>query len=92
MPPAATKSVCLPCSATPVSSTTTIRSAFWIVGDQTALANLPNRGAASAQQGFTMPNLKSVILTAELDPDSSQLARRFTNLQVTARILTGEEP
>jgi HlyD family secretion protein len=33
-----------------------------------------------------------VRVTAELDPDSSQLARRFTNLQVTARILTREEP
>jgi hypothetical protein len=39
-------------------------SAFWLVGDQTALANLPKGG----QAGMTLPNLKSVIVTAELDP------------------------
>lgn len=33
-----------------------------------------------------------VKVTVRLDPDSSALARRFTNLEVLARILVGDEP
>jgi hypothetical protein len=44
-------------------------SAFWMVGDQTALAQLPKGHTGGGQgPGFTMPNLKSVMVTAELEP------------------------
>ena len=39
MPPAATRSVWRPCSATPLSSTTTIRSACWIVASRCAITS-----------------------------------------------------
>lgn len=42
-------------------------SAFWMVGDQSVLANMPG-GAGAGPGGMTLPQLKSVMVTGEFEP------------------------
>lgn len=44
-------------------------STFWIVGDQTVLSAL--QGAAQAGAALTLPALRSLVVTGDLDPDIS---------------------
>jgi hypothetical protein len=43
-------------------------SAFWMVGDQSLLANLPKTVPGAGGGSLTLPNLKSLIVTGDLDP------------------------
>jgi hypothetical protein len=48
-------------------------SAFWVVGDQTLLSNLPRtvpmpQAGGGAGTAMTLPNLKSLTLTGDVDP------------------------
>jgi hypothetical protein len=60
-------------------------STFWMVGDQSLLANLPRAfpnpagGPAGSGGSLTLPSLKSLIVTGDLDP-------------VVAVAITGETP
>jgi hypothetical protein len=60
-------------------------STFWMVGDQTLLANLPRElpnpaaGGAGGASSLTLPSLKSLIVTGDLEP-------------VVAVAITGETP
>lgn len=44
-------------------------SAFWMVGDQSLLANLPKSlpGVGGAGNGMTLPNLQSLLVTGDLE-------------------------
>src|SRR4029079_17662809 len=51
-------------------------STFWMVGDQTLLAEMPKSmpgmgGGAGTSQSIELPALRSVIVTGELDPQVS---------------------
>jgi hypothetical protein len=50
-------------------------STFWMVGDQTLLANMPKTvpgmGAPGTSQSIELPALKSLVVTGDLDPQVS---------------------
>jgi hypothetical protein len=43
-------------------------STFWMVGDQSLLANLPKSVPMGGESNVTLPALKSVVVTGDLDP------------------------
>jgi hypothetical protein len=43
-------------------------STFWMVGDQSLLANLPKSVPMGGESTMTLPALKSVVVTGDLDP------------------------
>jgi hypothetical protein len=63
-------------------------SAFWMVGDKTALAQLKGMpGAGNDSVGFSMPALESVIVTADLDPAVSVQFTGATTDEASAKNL-----
>jgi hypothetical protein len=67
-------------------------SAFWMVGDQSLLANLPKTvpapgAAAGAASSLNLPNLKSLLVTGELEGALSLSVTGETTDDVAARNL-----
>jgi hypothetical protein len=66
-------------------------SAFWMVGDQSLLANLPKSlpapGGSGASTGLTLPNLQSLIVSGELEPALSLSVIGETADEASARNL-----
>ena len=66
-------------------------STFWMVGDQSLLANLPKSlpgmGGPGTSQGIELPALKSLIVTGDLDPQVSLDVTGETGDEAAARNL-----
>jgi hypothetical protein len=43
-------------------------STFWMVGDQSLLANMPKNVPAGGGQSLTLPGLKSLVVSGDVDP------------------------